>query len=120
MAAPNLVNIQTCTPTTTALILTTGSQNVVSNSLASGKSYKINTILAANYTGSPATVTVNYYQNSDSIAHHLVYQLSVAANTVLIVVDKSHPIYLQEGDIIQALSGTATAIDLTVSYEVLS
>ena len=130
MANPNIVNVTTIyglttyyTPSgTTAVVL-------LANAASSNTVYKIDNVVAANVTGTAAAATVSIYTNgavaqgsapSGGTAYPIIYQVSVPANSAVVVVDKSTAFYLQEGTSISVTSGTASAITYTMSYEAIS
>ena len=131
MANPNLFAASNAYGTTTYLT-PSGTTAVVllPNTASSGKVFKINQIVAANVNGSSAVnATVSVYTNgaqaqgsapSSGTAYPVASTVSVPANASLIVVDKTTPIYLQEGTSITVTSGTASGITYSISYEDIS
>jgi hypothetical protein len=131
MANPNLFTATTALGTTTYLTPSaTTAVVLLPNAAASGKVLKINQIVAANVNGSSAVnTTVSFYTNgavaqgsapSGGTAYPVASTISVPANASLIVVDKTTPIYLQEGTSITVTSGTASGITYSISYEDIS
>jgi hypothetical protein len=53
-------------------------------------------------------------------AYRLIYQLPVPINAAVGVVDKSTAFYLGEAQSIVVTVGTASAIELTASYEAIT
>ncbi len=122
MAAPNIVGVTTILGITTASQLTTSPVSILSNAASSGRVFKINTIVAANETAATASVTVRYNDNAAGAGttFALANGIDISAKSSLVVLDKASSIYLEENRSITALSGTATAIDLIISYESIS
>ncbi len=122
MAAPNIVGVTTILGITTASQLTTSPVSILSNAASSGRVFKINTIVAANETAATASVTVRYNDNAAGAGttFTLANGIDISAKSSLVVLDKASSIYLEENRSITALSGTATAIDLIISYESIS
>lgn len=122
MAAPNIVGVTTILGITTASQLTTSPVSILSNAASSGKVFKINTILASNETAATASVTVRYNDNAAGAGttFALANGIDISAKSSLVVLDKASSIYLEENRSITALSGTASAIDLIISYESIS
>lgn len=124
MAAPNIVNVATITGVTTFVsgISTTTASVIVSNAASSNQVYKLNTLMAANTTGSTANITVKIFNaaagagTSVSIAS----TISVPSGSTLAIIGKDTPLYLEENRSIGAIAGTASAIDIVASYEVIS
>ena len=122
MAAPNIVGVTTILGITTSSQLTTSPVSILSNAASSGRVFKINTILAANETAATASVTVRYNDNAAGAGttFALANGIDISAKSSLVVLDKASSIYLEENRSITALSGTASAIDLIISYESIS
>lgn len=123
MANPNIVNVTSIYGNTSYLIpSTTSATTWTALTPASGTVNKIDNIVAANATGSVATVTVaiNSAAAGAGTNYRLVYQVSVPANASIVVADKSTAFYLGEAQSIVVTVGTASAIELTASYEAIT
>jgi len=123
MANPNIVNVTSIYGNTSYLIpSTTSATTWTALTPASGTVNKIDNIVAANVTGSTATVTVsiNSAISGGGTAYRLIYQVSVPANAAIVVADKSTAFYLGEAQSIVVTVGTASAIELTASYEAIT
>lgn len=130
MAAPNIASLTTITGKTT--YLTPGGTSAVvllRNAASSNTVLKINQIVAANTTVSAANATVSVYTNgavaqgsapSGGTAFPVASAISVPANASLVVVDKTTAIYLEEGTSITIVSGVASALTFSISYEEFS
>ena len=124
MAAPNIVNVSTITGKSATVALTsTNATTLVSNAASSSKVFKINMIQVANVDGTNACdVTVNVHSQDDGggTAYSLVSTISVPADASLVVVDKGTALYLEEDRSITATAGTASDLEVIVSYEEIS
>lgn len=124
MAAPNIVNVTTITGKSATVALSTTSQTtLVSNAAASGKVFKINMIQVANVDGTNAAdVTVDLHSAAagGGTAYSLVSTISVPADASLVVLDKSTALYLEEDRSITATAGTASDLEVIISYEEIS
>ena len=124
MAAPNIVNVSTITGITSKVALSSTSQTtLVSNAASSGKVFKINMIQVANVDGANAadvTVDVHSAASGGGTAYSLVSTISVPADASLIALDKNTAIYLEENTSITATAGTASDLEVLVSYEEIS
>tara|TARA_Y100000114_G_C11684578_1_gene290367 strand:+ start:522 stop:884 length:363 start_codon:yes stop_codon:yes gene_type:complete len=117
MAAPNLVNVSSVFGKSTAIALTTSSQDVLT--CASDKLLKINSIICANVDGTnDATATVQFSDGGSS-DFHIAKAVNVAAGDTVNILTKDAPIYLEETDKIKALASAASDLELVVSYEEL-
>jgi hypothetical protein len=123
MANPNIVNVSSIYGNTSYLIpSTTSATTWTALTPAAGTVNKIDNIVAANVTASVATVTVsiNSAVAGGGTAYRLVYQVSVPVNASIVIVDKSTAFYLGEAQSIVVTVGTASAIELTASYEAIT
>ena len=124
MAAPNIVNVTTITGKSAVVSLTsTAATAVVSNAAASGKVFKINSLVVSNVDGTNAAdITVSYYSEDDigGTATQIVSTVSVPADATLVVIDKGTSIYLEEDRSIGATAGAANDLKVVVSYEEIS
>ena len=123
MANPNIVNVTSIYGNTSYLIpSTTSATTWTALTPAAGTVNKIDNIVAANVTGSVATVTVaiNSAAAGAGTNYRLVYQVPVPVNASIVVADKSTAFYLGEAQSIVVTVGTASAIELTASYEAIT
>jgi hypothetical protein len=123
MANPNIVNVTSIYGNTSYLIpSTTSATTWTALTPASGTVNKIDNIVAANVTGSAASVTVaiNSAAAGAGTNYRLVYQVPIPANASVVVADKSTAFYLGEAQSIVVTVGTASAIELTASYEAIT
>ena len=123
MANPNIVNVSSIYGNTSYLIpSTTSATTWTALTPAAGTINKIDNIVAANVTGSTVAVTVaiNSAAAGAGTNYRLVYQIPVPVNASIVVVDKSTAFYLGEAQSIVVTVGTASAIELTASYEAIT
>ena len=124
MAAPNIVNVSTIIGKSATFALTsTSATTLVSNAASSSKVFKINMIQIANVDGTNAcdvTVDVHSQDDGGGTAYSLVSTISVPADASLVVVDKGTALYLEEDKSITATAGTASDLEVIVSYEEIS
>ena len=121
MAAPNIVNVSSILGKTAVVALGSTSQTtLLSNASASDNVLKVNMIQVANVDGTNAcdvTIDVHSAASGGGTAYSLVSTVSVPADASLIVLDKSTSIYLEENTSITATAGTASDLEVIVSYE---
>ena len=121
MAAPNIVNVSSILGKTAVVALSSTSQTtLLSNASASDDVLKVNMIQVANVDGTTAcaiTIDVHSAASGGGTAYSLVATVSVPADASLIVLDKSTAIYLEENTSITATAGTASDLEVIVSYE---
>jgi len=123
MANPNIVNVISIYGNTSYLIpSTTSATTWTALTPSSNTVNKIDNIVAANVTASVALVTVaiNSAAAGAGTNYRLVYQVPVPVNASIVVADKSTAFYLGEAQSIVVTVGTASAIELTASYEAIT
>jgi hypothetical protein len=119
MAAPNLVNVTSIYGKTVGAALgTTTTTDILT--CASDKLIKINSIIVSNVDGTnSATTTVYFYDSSASTRYALTSTIAVPADSTLVVMGKDSPIYLEEGDQIEAGASASGDLEIVISYEEL-
>jgi predicted permease len=123
MANPNIVNVTSIYGNTSYLIpSTTAATTWTALTPATNTVNKIDNIVAANVTASIATVTVsiNSAAAGAGTAYRLIYQVPIPVNASIVIVDKSTAFYLGEAQSVVVTVGTASAIELTASYEAIT
>lgn len=124
MANPNIVNVTDIRGKTVVTDLTTTNATlVVENTAASGKVFKINSLIVSNVDGTNAAdVTVSLYSedNIGGTATQIVSTVSVPADASLVVISKDTSIYLEEDKSIGATAGAANDLKVVCSYEEIS
>tara|TARA_A100001515_G_C4558428_1_gene205783 strand:+ start:82 stop:459 length:378 start_codon:yes stop_codon:yes gene_type:complete len=123
MANPNIVNVTSIYGKVDGHALTTDAIDASgSNVITCGADqlYKINSIIVANIDGS-STVDIDVAVNLASDARFYVAKtVTVPAKSTLVVLGKDAPIYLEEGDELEARADAASDAELIVSYEILN
>lgn len=119
MAAPNIVNVTTLTAKTNVLSVITSPSTLVSNPAASGKVYKVNSLIVSNIDGAnTANISVDLYRNANSF--YLASTIAVAGDSTLVVISKDNMIYLEEGDSIRCLASANDDLQAICSYDEIS
>ena len=122
MAEPNLVNVTSIVGRTKVELL---KDDVISDSncsiltAAADKLIKINSVIIANIDGSSSVdidVAINHHDHG---RHYLAKTVTVPADSTLVVIGKDSPIYLEEGDELEARASADNDADICVSYEQL-
>ena len=119
MAAPNIVSVANITGNTAVQSVTTSATAIVTNSVASGTVYKINTLIISNIDGTNnADITVDLYRSSTS--YIIAGTITVPADASLVVISRENAIYLEEGDALRCLASADGDLQAICSYEVIS
>ena len=117
MSNPNIVNVSTIYGKTALAALTTTTANVITNASGSNTIVKVEDILLTNYTSS--AVGANIVINRSATTYYLGGNVSIPANSTLILLAKDSMVYLEEGDVIQANVTANSSITFTSSYEII-
>ena len=122
MAAPNIVNVTSIYGKTMGAALgTSANTDILGNGSSSQMVLKINSIIVANVDGSnAATVNVHFYDHDNTTRYNIAHVVSVPAASTLVVIGKDSPIYLEEGDQIEASASASGDLEMIISYEELS
>lgn len=115
MAAPNIFTATSCIAKSAHQVATTTLTAIVTNPDASGKLFKINSILAVNKITDFADITVDILRSS--VSYPIAFGITVPSKSTLAVLGKDTPIYVEEGDVIRISSTVASALSVTVVYE---
>jgi hypothetical protein len=84
---------------------------------------KINNITVSNVSGAAATVTIGVSNNAtyaSGTPYYLAFQIAVPVGATLIVVDKTTPVYITENQSVGVIVGTASALNIVASFEVVT
>ena len=124
MANPNIVNVTSILGETTYAALTTTLTTVLlANSAASGKVYKVNSIMVANVDGTNAadvTVDINTAAGGGGTSYALASTISVPADATLNLVDKNSSFYLMEDKSILGGASANSDLEIIISYEIIN
>jgi hypothetical protein len=123
MAAPNLLSLTTVTGKSAGLKLTTNAQNIVENSAASGKVYRVKSLYITNVDGTNTSeVVIRYYDADDSAGggtnFNLTKTLTVPVDATIDIISKE--IYLEEGDNINLSAQDSGDLHAICSWEEVS
>ena len=116
MAAPNIKLPTSITGKTARYAVTTSLAAALSNSAASGKVLKINSIFCANVDGTNAAdISVSIYNGTTD--YYIAKTIAVPADATQLLSTKETYFYLEEGDSIRALASAASDLELVIGYE---
>jgi len=117
MTAPNIISITSMVGKTAVQAVGISPTDIVTNSAASNKVYKINALYVSNVDGTnAATVNVDIYRSS--VAYHIAKTVSIPADATLDLITKS--LYLEEGDSLRLTASAASDLEAVCSYEELT
>lgn len=133
MANPNIAaltsiygNTAYVIPSTTAVSVAwtyNGSTALTGLTPASGTVNKITSIMATNVTGTAATITIGISNNStyaSGTPYYIAYQISVPANSTLIITDKTTGFYITENQSVGVIVGTGSALNIVATVEAIT
>lgn len=124
MANPNILQAATVVGNTSTYLISSTNDPfataLVNNAAASGKVYKINSIVVANVDGtSAADITIKIFSQDDlgGTGTAIASTISVPADATLIVTDKTTSFYLLEDKSLGATASAANDLVVTCSWE---
>lgn len=118
MAAPNVLNVTSILGSTDVQSITTTATAITTNSAASNKLYKINSVIVSNIDGTnDADVSVDLFRSST--AYFIARTITVPADATLVVISKDMGIYLEEGDSLRCLASANGDLQAICSYEII-
>jgi hypothetical protein len=121
MAAPNLtpLGVTTIRGKTARYAATTSLAAALSNSAASNKVFKINSVYCANIDGaSGADITLTIFNGTTDFA--IASTIAVPADATQVLVTRDAYIYLEEGDSLRAQASANGDLVLVIGYEEIS
>lgn len=133
MANPNIVNVTSIygnsayvIPSNTSVSTSwtyNGSTSLTGLTPAANTVNRVTSIVVSNVTGSTATATVAISNNAtyaSGTPYYIAYQISVPANTSVIVTDKTTSFYVTENQSVGVISGTGSALNYTATFEAIT
>ena len=121
MTAPNLKNPSVITGITTVVGLgTTAITGILTNTSASNKVFKINSIFVANVDESDAVADISISILRNGTDFYLARTIAVPADATQIISSKDTYFYLEENVGIRAQASNADDLHVTISYEEIS
>lgn len=120
MANPNIAGLSNIYGKVAGQALGTSAAAIVTNANASGKIYKINSLIISNIDGSQSgDVTATVYKNQTT-EYHLVKTVAVPADATLVVISKDTTIYLEENDSIRLFADATSKLEAVCSWDEIS
>lgn len=133
MANPNIVNVTSIygnsayvIPSSTSVSVAwtnNGTSTLTGLTPAANTVNRVTSIVVANVTSSAATTTVAISNNptyASGTAYYIAYQVSVPPNSSVIVTDKTSSFYVTENQSVGVISGTASALHYTATFEAIT
>lgn len=119
MATPNLINIDTITPTTKAGSLGDTSATELLDVTAEYVA-KINSLIICNDDGSNAAdITVEVSVDNGSNYFKIASTISVPADASVTIIGKDNGFYLDETDLLRVTASAANDLDYLLSYDMM-
>ena len=119
MAAPNLKIPSTVIGKTVSYAVTASLDAALTNSAASNKVFKVNSVYCSNIDGAAsADIDLAYYDGSTDT--YMAYRIAVPIKATQILISRESYIYLQEGDSLKANASAANDLVMVISYEEIS
>lgn len=118
MAAPNLLTSTSVTGKTAMAQLTTSTANVLTNASNSNTVIRLDNVILTNYSSLPAFA--NVVINRSSVSYYLTGNVSIPANSTLVLLGRDTSLFLEEGDVLQANVNANTAVSFNAAYELIA
>jgi hypothetical protein len=124
MANPNIVNVTNIVAGNAFVALSSTSATLVaSNPSASGKVYKINSLIVSNVDGSvPHDISISVYSAASlgGTETEIISAITIPSGASLIAIDKTTSIYLTENQSLGAQASAADKFKIVASWEEIS
>lgn len=128
MAAPNIISVGLIAAGTASRDVTTSAAALISNAAATGYCVKVNMVMVANISGTPADITLALVRTVTSATpptvttgtYNLAYQVTIPEKSTMVLIGKDTTVYLQEGDSLQVTASVNSALTATGSYEIIT
>lgn len=115
MAAPNLQSPTTITGKTAVQAVGNSATAIVSNASSSGLLKRVRTLLVANLTTGPISLTVDLYRSST--AYRITKDLVVPANATIAPITHETSVDLEEGDDLRLTASATTSLEAIATYD---
>ena len=119
MTAPNLKAPTTIVGKTAGYAVTASLAAALTNSAASNKVLKVNSVYCANVDGA-ASADITLVYNDGTTGFDIAYQVTVPAKATQVLSSRETYFYLEEGDSLQAVASAAGDLELVIGYEEIS
>ena len=122
MTEPNIVNVTSIVGRTKVELLKDDAitdSNASILTAAGSKLIKINSVIIASIDSSNACTIDVAINHHDHGRHYLANTVDLPAKSTLIVIGKDAPIYLEEGDELEARASADSDADICISFEIL-
>lgn len=116
MTAPNLKTPTTIVGKTAGYAVTASLAAALTNSAASDKVLKVNSVYCANVDGA-ASADITLVYNDGTTGFDIAYQVTVPAKATQVLSSRETYFYLEEGDSLQAVASAAGDLELVIGYE---
>lgn len=120
MAAPNIVSVTSVIGKTRVADVTNNLTQLLENAANSSKMLKISTLIAANVSENPATVSVvltKMDQNNVEVITKIAHEIVVPKNASLTIINRDVPIYMEEATELSIVANVNEALHVTCAYE---
>lgn len=118
MATPNLINVDTITPSVAVGAVTTSRVAIID--VTAEYCAKVNSLIIANIDGTnAATVTVEISVDNGSNYVAIAKTISVPADSSLVVIGKDNGFYLDETDLLAVTASANSDLTYLASYELM-
>ena len=115
MANPNIAQTTTILGRTEVQAVTTSATAIATNTSASDRVLKVNTLMVSNVASADVAVTVDVFRSS--VAYRLASAITIPPNSSLAILAKENPLYLLEGDSLRLTASANSRAEAVCSFE---
>lgn len=117
MANPNIIQATSILGKTDVMAVSTTATSITT--AGAGRVLRMNSLVVCNINGStPVDVSVSLRRSN--VDYYIASAISVPATSSVVVIGKENPMYVNEGDSLRIIAGTAGDAHATCSYEEIS
>jgi hypothetical protein len=117
MANPNLFYTQSIIGKTSLANVTTTSTTLITNSADSNTIVKVNSVILNNSSNNDITARVHVDRGGSS--YYIAYDITVPPRATILTCGRDHSFYLEESDVLKAVSSSDTGVSVIVGYDIL-
>lgn len=114
MANPNIIQATSIFGKTDVMAVSTAATSIVT--AGANKVLRMNSLVVSNIdASSPVDISVSLRRSN--VDYYIASAISVPATSSIVVIGKENPMYVNEGDSIRIIAGSAGDAHATCSYE---
>ena len=117
MSAPNIINVTSIIGKTIPILSVSTSGSTIIDAVPTSHVYKLNSVIASNKS---TACSVSIVLTRSSVDYRIANNVNIPVSSSLFVIAKDTGLYLEEADVLKAISQYSSSIDIVASYEDIS